>query len=102
MSSIRHGPIANQHSDWRRIGERLDAQNLASGGRYAGEGLQNGRVLIIGGKKDVLILKDELVEDATEVLGAGNVRIEFADAGHELPVTKSEEIVETIWAFWQT
>lgn len=41
-------------------------------------------------------------EDATAVLGDGNVKIEFVDAGHELPVTKSEEIVKIIWGFWQS
>lgn len=102
MSSIRYGPIAGQHSDWRRIGERLSAQNAASQEVFAKYGLQNGKVLIIGGKKDVLIIEDELVEDATEVLGVGNVKISFIDAGHELPITKSSEIVETIWDFWRT
>ncbi len=102
MSGIRYGPIGYQHLAWRRIGQRLNSQNATTEQRYSKQGLQNDKVLIIGGKKDVLIVKDELVEDATEVLGAGNVRIEFVDAGHELPVTKSEEIVETIWEFWQT
>lgn len=102
MSSIRHGPIANQHPYWRRIGERLSAQNAASEKKYAIEGLKNGKVLIIGGQKDVLIVKNELVEDATAVLGDGNVKVEFVDAGHELPVTKSEEIVKIIWGFWQS
>ncbi|KAK4696345.1 hypothetical protein P7C71_g1570, partial [Lecanoromycetidae sp. Uapishka_2] len=101
MSSIRHGPIAGQHADWRRIGERLSAQNATSEERYAREGLQNGKVLIIGGKKDVLIVQDELVEDATKVLGVDNVKMEFVDAGHELPVTKSLEIVEIVWNFWE-
>ena len=65
------------------------------------QGLQNGMVLIIGGEKDVLVVKDELAEDATEALGADNVLMEFVDAGHEFPITKSEEIVQIIWKFWQ-
>lgn len=52
------------------------------------QGSQNGKVLIIGGKKDVLIVEEELVEDATSILGLNNVRSESGDAGHELPVTK--------------
>lgn len=101
MSSIRYGPITGQHSDWQRIGERLSAQNESYEGGYAGEGLQNGKVLIIGGNKDVLVVKEELVPDATEVLGVDNVQFEFLDAGHDLPVTKSEQIVKYVWDFWQ-
>lgn len=63
-------------------------------------GLQNGKVLIIGGNKDALIVQEELIPDAEEVLGADNLRFEFLDAGHELPVTKGEQIVNCIWSFW--
>ena len=100
MSSIRYGPITGQHADWQRIAERLTAQNASSEEKYQREGLQNGKVLIIVGHKDVVIVKDELIEDATEVLGENNVRFEFADAGHDLPVSKSKEILEFISAFW--
>ena len=58
-------------------------------------------MLIIAGHKDAIIAEDELVEDATEVLGEQNVRFEFVDAGHELPVSKSKEIIESISAFWE-
>lgn len=102
MSSIRYGPIINQHTDWQRVGKRLSAQNASSEERYAKEGLQNGKVLIIGGKTDPLVIQDELVPDATEALGAHNVRFEFLDAGHELPVTKSAQIVDCVWNFWQS
>ena len=39
--------------------------------------------------------------DATKVLDKDHVRFKWVDAGHELPVTKSEEIVGFIWDFWQ-
>ena len=101
ISSIRYGPVVNQHADWQRIGSRLSAQNASSEERYAEEGLQNGKVLIIAGRTDALIVQEELVPDATKVLGDGNVKFEFVDAGHELPVTKSEQIIDCVWQFWQ-
>ena len=58
-------------------------------------------MLIIAGHKDAIIAEDELVEDATETLGEQNVRFEFVDAGHELPISKTKEILEFISAFWQ-
>ena len=41
----------------------------------------------------------ELVADATEAL-EGNVRFEACEAGHEVPITRSAEVVEYIWDFW--
>ena len=65
------------------------------------EGLQNGKVLMILGNTDAVVVKEELVPDATEVFGAGNLEIEYMDAGHELPMAKSAEIAECIWRFWE-
>ena len=101
ISTIRYGPITGQHADWQRIAERLTAQNASREGDYEIQGLENGKVLIIAGHKDLVIVKDELVEDATDVLGEKNVRFEFVDAGHELSITKSKEVVEIISAFWE-
>ena len=101
ISSIRYGPVSEEHCHWRRLGERLAAQNASTEEKYAEQGLKNGKVLIIGGSKDSLIVKDELIDDATGVLGANNVKFEFLDAGHELPITKSREIVHYILDFWR-
>ena len=101
ISSIRHGPVSDEHCHWRRLGERLAAQNASTEAKPAEQGLKNGKVLVICGSKDGLIVKDELIDDATEVLGANNVKFEFVDAGHELPITKSREIIHCILNFWQ-
>ena len=101
ISSIRYGPVSEEHCHWRRLGDRLAAQNASTDEEFTKQGLKNGKLLIIGGSKDGLIVKDELVNDAIEVLGANNVKFEFLDAGHELPITKSREIVHCILNFWQ-
>jgi len=93
MSSIRHGPIQNQHEYWRRIGQRLSDRNRRSNQKPE-------KVLIIGGEHDAIIIMDELKEDAAEVL-QDNVQFQFINAGHELPITKGEDIVKCIWDFWQ-
>ena len=99
ISSIRYGPVSEEHCHWQRLGDRLAAQNASTDEEYTEQGLKNGKVLIIGGSKDSLIVKDELIDDATEVLGANNVEFEFLDAGHELPITKSREILHYILNF---
>lgn len=102
ISSIRYGPILNQQAEWRRIGARLAAQNASSEEVYEREGLQHGKVLIICGNTDPIIVKEELVEDATEALGDHCVCFKFCDTGHELPIVRSEMIVGQIWEFWET
>ncbi|MCJ1247427.1 hypothetical protein MMC30_004641 [Trapelia coarctata] len=108
-SSLRYAPISKQESDWKRIGRRLTAQKhstaqkrLSEDGIQAKEsGLDNGKVLIICGMTDPIIISEELMEDATKVLGVDNVQFETCDTGHELPITKSAEILEYMWDFWE-
>lgn len=99
MSSIRHGPITSQEHDWARLGQKLAAQNATTNEDVEDDaGLQNGKVLIVCGEQDPIIVKDELVEDATRVLG-GNVEFRLVDAGHEFPITRAEEVVEFVADF---
>ncbi|MCJ1239233.1 hypothetical protein MMC14_007227, partial [Varicellaria rhodocarpa] len=58
------------------------------------------QVLIILGKSDQVIPCEELQEDATESLGTENVKFKILDAGHELPITKSGEIIRYMVDFW--
>ena len=99
MSSIRYGPITEQHRDWARIGQRLVTRNVPTNKTPEDEGLQNSKVLIICGEHDSIIIKDEVVEDAARALQE-NVDFRFVDAGHEFPITKSEEVVKYIADFW--
>jgi pimeloyl-ACP methyl ester carboxylesterase len=99
MSSIRHGPITEQHDDWRILGRRLTEQAAAGTTGTPDQGLENGKVLIITGKDDVIIKKDELVADATAAL-EGNVVFRFIDAGHEAPILKGQDVVRCIAEFW--
>ena len=90
MSSIRHGPIREQHKQWQRIGERLSQQD-ANGRNISPElGLEPGKVLVILGINDPIIKKDELMEDAKVLLH-----------GHEAPVTKGGDVVRHIANFWK-
>ena len=99
MSSIRHGPITEQHDDWRIIGRRLTQQAAGGANSPPGQGLEHGKVLIITGNDDVIIKKDEIVPDATAAL-EGNVVFKFIDAGHEAPIVKSQDVVRAISEFW--
>lgn len=86
MSSIRYGPIQNQHELWRKVGA-----DMAAKGR---------EVLIILGDRDPVIHCAELQEDAGEVL-QGRVKFVIMDAGHEAPVAQGPAVAQHIWDFWQ-
>lgn len=97
MSSIRHGPIVEQHDVWRTIGKRLTEQNASA--NSSSEWLGDGKVLIIVGRHDVIIKADELVPDATAALD-GNVEFRYIDAGHEAPIKHGDVVVDYIIEFW--
>ncbi|KAJ5145299.1 hypothetical protein N7448_002691 [Penicillium atrosanguineum] len=97
MSSMRHGPILGQRqwSTWARLGEYLSAQNSLASGNQGAPGLPSDKVHILCGNTDAIIIKDELVSDATAALG-GNAIFKFYEAGHEFPSTKYEEVASYI------
>ncbi|KAJ5094345.1 hypothetical protein N7456_010206 [Penicillium angulare] len=97
MSTMRNGPIfrRTQWKNWARLGEYLSAQNSDPSESLKGQGLPSHKVHILCGNSDAVIMKDDLVTDATAALG-GNAVFKFYDAGHEFPSTKYEEVASYI------
>ncbi len=100
MSSIRYAPITGQHEDWKRLGQRISVQNAATEEPLEQGGLEIGKVLIVMGASDPIIVEQELRDDASEALGAGNIDFRTIAAGHEFPITKSSEVVGHVAQFW--
>lgn len=98
MSSMRFGPILQQRQIdlWQRLGQVLSSQKELSPQDQSDNGLSGRNVLIMCGEHDSIIVKDELVPDATSAL-QGNVNFQFFNAGHEFPSTKYEEVAQSIW-----
>ncbi|EKV07803.1 Alpha/beta hydrolase family protein, putative [Penicillium digitatum] len=96
MSSMRYGPILQerQWNRWARLGDYLTAQNGASSSENKRPVVN--KVHILCGNNDSIIVKSELVPDATAALG-GNVVFKFYEAGHEFPSTKYEEVASYIF-----
>ena len=97
MSSLRHGPITNQHEDWRRLGKVLSEAAAETPKTFA-----QARVLIVLGEKDPIIIEDEIISDATDALGGAH-NVEFFVVGgesHDFPITRSDVVVEQI-SRWQ-
>ncbi|KPI39625.1 uncharacterized protein AB675_3351 [Cyphellophora attinorum] len=91
MSSIRYGPIQNQHELWGRISAELAQRSSESGA--------NAKLLIIAGDRDSIIDATELREDATAVFG-DHLHFEVVSAGHDAPIVKAVEVSNLIWQSW--
>jgi pimeloyl-ACP methyl ester carboxylesterase len=100
ISSIQNSPISGQQKRWRLVGSRLDAQRANPNDPAAvREGLREGRVLMLLGKDDSVIVVDEIGSDAVEALGRDNVKVEILEGGHDLPIAGVEECARAIGEF---
>ncbi|KAL2269033.1 hypothetical protein VTJ83DRAFT_3879 [Remersonia thermophila] len=97
VSSIRHAPIYEQTEDWLALGQHLSERRE----RPELPGLRGGKILVILGESDPVVLKEELIHDATAVLGEDGFEAVVLDAGHELVMTKAEDIARVVSAFWK-
>lgn len=94
VSSIQHAPISSQHDIWKHIAASQDPTLPSI------QQLLEGKVLLLLGKDDTVIIADEMCEDAQSVLGPDALEIRILDGGHELPVTDAEVVAQTILDFW--
>ena len=100
ISSIQNSPISGQQPRWRLVGSRLDAQRANSNDPAAvREGLREGKVLMLLGKDDSVIVADEIGSDAIDALGRDNVQVEVLEGGHDLPIAGVEECARVIGEF---
>jgi len=100
ISSIQNSPISGQQQRWRLVGSRLDAQRSKPNDLAAvREGLREGKVLLLLGKDDSVIVADEIGPDAVEALGRDNVKVEVLEGGHDLPIAGVEECARAIGEF---
>ncbi|KAK3496769.1 alpha/beta-hydrolase [Neurospora hispaniola] len=107
MSSIRHAPIYEQREDWLKLGQLLAARRKTSSpgadegaGAEPLPGLLGGKVLLILGSTDPVIVKEELIHDATSVLGEDGFKAVVMDGGHEIVMTKGKEVAGLAAGFW--
>lgn len=100
ISSIQNSPISAQQHRWRLIASRLHEQRLNPNDTEAAkQGLNEGKVLILLGKEDKVIVAEEISEDAKEVLGQSNVKIEVLDGCHDLPIAGVQKCATAIGDF---
>ncbi|KAF2501356.1 alpha/beta-hydrolase [Lophium mytilinum] len=97
ISSIQNTPVHGQQETWARIGARLEQQNLHPKDSEAQKmGMESGKVLLLLGARDEIVVAEEVSEDAQKVLGEANVVVRVLDAGHEVPIELVGECAEVI------
>ncbi|KAI8966029.1 alpha/beta-hydrolase [Daldinia sp. FL1419] len=85
MSTIRYGPLMEQHDYWRQLAKR-----------------KPGTTAVILAQDDSLIQKDDYAEDALPILGGkDNVYWRIVPGSHNFPFTHAEQALECIYEFWR-
>lgn len=101
LSTIRHAPIYAPQPYWQVLSSILKERREASHDTRP-QGLTKGRILLVLGKNDPVVVPSETIEDAQAVLGKDGVEAVVLDAGHELPVSLSAEVADSIDLFLRT
>jgi len=100
MSTMRHAPLYDAQQVWLRLGRLLASRRREDGSSKVSPGLRSGKVLLVIGADDQVVIKDELIVDANEALGEDGFEIPVLKGGHEIAMTKGEEVAEIAVRFW--
>jgi hypothetical protein len=102
ISSIQNSPISAQQHRWQIIASRLNEQRSNPNDSVAArQGLREGKVLLLLGDKDTVIVAEEVGEDAKEAMGEVNLRTEVLAGGHDLPIAGVESCARVVGQFLQ-
>lgn len=100
ISTIRNAPIYSPQDDWIVLDTILQARRRA-GPSDPSSGLIGGKILVVLGNDDPVVVKDETIEDAKQALGYEGVDFAVLPGGHELPITNSSGVADAIEGFWR-
>lgn len=95
LSTIRNAPIYTPQPDWNVLSSILAERRRVDKGTRP-EGLEKGKLLLVLGKDDPVVVPLETIEDAETALGKDGFEAVILDAGHELPITLSAEVAGCI------
>ncbi|KAK4235872.1 serine hydrolase-like protein [Achaetomium macrosporum] len=104
VSSIRYAPIYDQKEHWYALGQLLAERRERLGWEDTADelpGLRGGKILLVLGASDPVIVKEELIHDVTAVLGEDGLEAVLLDAGHELVMSKGAEVAAVMTSFWK-
>ncbi|KAI1461850.1 Alpha/Beta hydrolase protein [Annulohypoxylon moriforme] len=102
LSTIRNAPIYAPQDDWKILARILKARRRFEHDKKLRSisGMCAGKVLMVLGEDDPIVVKEEVIEDAGQVLGLDGVEFVVLPGGHELPFTMSSGVASTVDGFW--
>lgn len=102
ISSMRNAPIYAPQGDWKALGAilRERREECSREADIPPLGLRAGKILMVLGEDDPVVIKDEAIEDATQILGCDGVEFVVLPQGHELPITNSYGVANAMENFW--
>ncbi len=103
ISTIRNAPIYAPQRDWQVLSKILETRRnrtrIQADDPEFEAGLEGGKILLVLGKDDGVIVMDETIGDATSVLGHDGFELATLEGGHELPFTSSTGVADSIESF---
>ena len=89
-STVCHGPIKNQDEVWKRACVVLKAK----------DGTDKGKVLVMCGAEDSVVVADEVRANLEKLMGKEGFVFETMPGGHGFPVPEAARVVEVIAREW--
>lgn len=100
VSTLANAPVYAQHDGlWARLAERLAERR--EGGGDGLPGLRGGRVCLVLADEDPVVVMEEWLQDASEVLGEEGVDVHVVKGGHEIAITKGAAIADIAIESWE-
>lgn len=93
VSSIRYAPTHEQQDRWRILGQHMRDRYERPDKERSGVK----EVYLVLGESDPIIIADELIEDAKNVLGRRFVRSKIIEgAGHDIAMARPDEVARVV------
>lgn len=101
INTIKNGPLMYQHSDWKTVCDIIRGKGLGAASAGQSSKLFNGKLLVIMGDSDAVVVEKDLSADLSDMLGGSeHVDSKIVPGGHGFPVPSSSDVVKHICDFW--
>lgn len=91
VSSVQFAPISRREATWKRLGLLLSEKTISKPKLF-----QTGKILVIAGRNDLVIVPNELQQDIHNLIGDEYYQWEMVEGAHDFPTTKSVETVRIV------
>ncbi|KAF2272621.1 putative alpha/beta fold family hydrolase [Westerdykella ornata] len=98
LSTVQSSLVYGRHDQlWRDLGEELRRRQSSN----PPPGLSGGRICLILAEDDVIVVKDELIEDAQRVPPMATVDTFILKGGHEIAISRGKDMVTIAMQNWR-